>query len=130
MRYILLLILCSGCVATSSHVDKSERLAFTMFDFILKDSPEAKDVLNEYKRHIDEGSGAKINPDVVGGLADGLIPGLGFLVTTALGVYARKKHTETKYVTKKGIEAANEPDPIKARNILSSDRNVKHFNDV
>ena len=130
MRYFLLLIVfCgSGCVATAKHVDKSEKFTVDLFSFLLKDKPEAKPVLDAFKKHVDEGSSIKISPEVVSKLADGLVPGAGVLLTTLLGVYARRKHNETKYVTKQAVVAADEPDRDKAKKILSDDSEVKHFN--
>ena len=133
MKYFLLLpllLLCS-CFATSRHVDKSEKLSVDLLEHILKDDIPAQPVLKELKLHVEEGSGVSISPEVVSGiagLADGVVPGLGILLTTVVGVYAKKKKDEASYMTYKSVQAAKETDKDKALKSLADDPNVKGYN--
>jgi len=129
MKYALLILLClTGCLATSKHVDKSEKISVVLFDHILKDDLEAQPVLRDYKKHVEEGSGAKISPKVISTLADGLLPGGGLLLTTLMGFYARKKHKDTQYITTQSVKAAKEPDKDKALKMLADDDKIPGYN--
>jgi len=132
MRYSLsLLLLCGslcGCFATSRHVDKSEKLTVELFDHLLIGDEAARPVLRELKLHVEEGSSIKVDPNIVSGLADGLVPGLGGLLTLAMGLYAKKKHNETTYVTQKSVKVAKEKDTKKALADLANDPNIRGYN--
>ena len=123
----LLPLLISGCFATASHVDTSNRNILDIFEYQLKNDPNAPKVLAPYKKHIEGGSGIQIDPSVFK-LADGLVPGLGTLLVTAVGVYARKKKLETEHVTQEAVIAAREPDKDKALARLATDKEIKGFN--
>jgi len=129
MKYCILLLFLTGCFATSKHVDKTEQLSVELFTHILRDDQAAQPVLADLKSHVDEGSGAKISPAAVKMLGDGLLPGVGgLLLTTALGVYAKKKKSETDYVTAKAVKAASERDPDKAKAMLADDDQIRGYN--
>jgi len=134
MRFFLsLLLFCgslglAGCVATSKYVDKSDALSYDLFDHILKEDQAAQPVLRELKQHIDEGSSPKINPEVAASLADGILPGAGLAITTLMGMYARRKQNEVKYVTEQSIKVAKEKDPEKALRQLADDDKIKGYN--
>ena len=126
-----LFLLCGslcGCFATSGHVDKTEKLSVELFDYMLTDDQAAQPVLRELKLHVEEGSSMQIPVKAVSALADGLVPGLGLLITTAMGFYAKRKHSETAHVTRRSVQAAQEPDPKKALADLANDPNVRGYN--
>jgi hypothetical protein len=118
----------SGCFATSAHVDKSERLTLKLMTHILGDDGVAAPVLKEYSKHIEGGSGVQIDPTKLAPLADGLVPGLGGLVTLGVTLYARKKQLEAQHATKEAVIAAKEPDKEKALNRLAADDKIKGYN--
>lgn len=123
----LLPLLTSGCFATASHVDTSNRHILEIFEYQLKNDPNAPKVLGGYKKHIEGGSGIQVDPSVFK-LADGLVPGLGTLLVTAVGVYARKKKLEADHATQEAVIAAGEPDKEKALARLAADKEIKGYN--
>jgi len=125
---IIIAALCCGCVATSGHVDKTEKMNFEFFKFFSQGKPETQPLLRDYKEHIDEGSGVKIDPELASTGLDLLFPGLGGIATLAMSLYARKKHVETREVTNVAVNAAKECDPNKALSMLSNNPKVKHYN--
>jgi hypothetical protein len=126
----LFLLICCGCFATSKHVDKTEKMNFEFFKYLSIEKPELKPIVAEYKAHISEGSGVKIEiePTVLGAGLDLVFPGLGGLATLAMSLYARKKHLESKHVTQVAVRAAKEVDPVKALEMLSNDPQVTNYN--
>tara|TARA_R110002126_G_scaffold284767_1_gene434692 strand:- start:193 stop:594 length:402 start_codon:yes stop_codon:yes gene_type:complete len=126
-----LLLLCGslcGCFATAGHVDKTEKLSVELFDHILTGDQAAQPVLRELQLHVEKGSSLEIPVKAVSALADGLVPGLGLLITTAMGFYAKRKHNETAHVTRKSVIAAGEKNPEKALADLANDPNVRGYN--
>ena len=127
---VLLILSLGGCVATARHVDKTEKMNFEFFKYAALEKPELKPLVKEYKAHIGEGSGIKIEiePTLLGAGLDLVFPGLGGIATLAMSMYARKKHLESKHVTQVAVRAAKEVDPVKALEMLSSDPQVTNYN--